>query len=206
MKNDNNNNDKPVPDAPKKDIFVDVEALSKTASEIAPSEKVLTSLPVRKPRRDEFIRCHPEFRVVVNVYQDKQNNVSYLVGPDALGELEAVAGGVRRCQVTLTANYSGAMFAWEVPVPSDSRANRWTSTSFQGCEEASKSWIRVSADMGAGEYVLHRRVVNDAKVPTWPAEIQHVSDLLRLSYGTGGGGDVIESADHEVLKRLRGEF
>jgi hypothetical protein len=60
--------------------------------------------------------------------------------------------------------------------------------------------------MSAGEYVLHRRVLNDAKVPTWPDEVEDVSDLLRLAYGAGGGGDVIDSPDHEVLKRLRGEL
>jgi hypothetical protein len=206
MKTDKDYNDKPGGDAPKKDIFADIEALSKSASEIMPSERILTSLPVRKPRRDEFVRCHADLRVSVNIYPDKVNNITYLVGPDALAAMEDVGGGVRRCMVTLTGNYGGSFFAWEVPVPTDSRVNRWASTAFQGSEEATKGWIRVCADMSAGEYVLHRRVLNDAKVPTWPDEVEDVSDLLRLAYGAGGGGDVIDSPDHEVLKRLRGEL
>ncbi len=196
------------PATAKGDIFDDLENLSKTTEEIAPSERVLTSLTVRKPQRGEFVRCHPEIRATVNIYPDKENGLTYLVAPEALPALEAAVsgGGVRRCQVTLTANYGGAFFVWEVPVPSDSRTNRWSSTAFQGCEEASRSWVRISADLGAGEYVLHRRTLNDAKVPSWPAEIVSASDMLRLAYGAGGGGDLIDTADHEVLRRLRGEL
>jgi hypothetical protein len=186
-----------------KDIFDDVAALSKTVEEIAPSERIITSLQVRKPRKDEFIRIHPEIRVALNLYEDKEARVDYLIGPKVLEEVNNLVG-VRRVLLSLAATYGGEYFAWPVPVPADVRANRWHATAFQGAEESARGWVRLKA--ATSEYEIYRRTINDAKAPKWPEEVPDTGSLLRLAFGAGGGGgEVINDPDHEILKRLRGE-
>jgi hypothetical protein len=192
---------KAQPEEPK-DIFSDVAALSKSVEEIAPSERIVTSLQVRKPRKDEFIRVHPDIRVAISIYADVENRLDYLLGPDVIAEVETLVG-VRRVLLSLTATYGGEFFGWPVPVPSDVRANRWHATAFQAAEQATRGWIRLKA--ATQEYEIYRRTINDAKAPTWPEEVPDAEHLLRLCFGPGGGGDLIDDPDHELLKRLRGE-
>jgi len=188
---------------PTTDIFSDVVALSKSIEEIPPSEQIITSLVPRKPRKDEFVRCHPELRVSLNIYEDKPNRIDYVLVPEVLGVMNDLVG-VKRIMLTLTANYTGDFFAWPVPIPADVGANRWHSTAYQGCEQATRGWIRIKPSVN--EYLIYRRTVEQAKEPVWPSEVKSPQELVRLSYGPAGGGDVIASLSHEVVRRLKGEI
>ena len=144
---------------------------------------------MRKPRKDEFIRVHPDIRVAISIYADVENRLDYLLGPDVIAEVETLVG-VRRVLLSLTATYGGEFFGWPVPVPSDVRANRWHATAFQAAEQATRGWIRLKA--ATQEYEIYRRTINDAKAPTWPEEVPDAEHLLRLCFGPGGGGDLID--------------
>ena len=48
--------------------------------------------------------------------------------------------------------------------------------------------------------------MEQAKEPVWPSEVKSPQELVRLSYGPAGGGDVIASLSHEVVRRLKGEI
>ncbi len=185
------------------DIFSDVVALSKSIDEIAPSEQILTSLDPRKPRKDEFVRCHPDIRVSLIIYEDKTNRVEYVLGPNVIQAMNDLVG-VRRVMLTLSANYQGEFFGWPVPIPADVRANRWHATAYQGCEQATRGWIRLKPSTNC--YLIYRREVENAREPVWPNEVRTPQELARLTYGGGGGGDVIDSLQHEVVRRLKGEI
>ena len=186
---------------PKVDIFSDIVALSQSVEEIAPSERIITSLEPRKPRKDEFFRCHPDLACSLNLYEDKTNRVDYLLGPTVLETMDALVG-VKRIKLTLTATYTGDFFAWPLAIPADVKANRWHATAYQAAEQAVGGWIRINPK--GAHYEIHRREVKDAKEPVWPNEVGTPQDLVRLTFGTGGGGDVIETLSHDVVKRLRG--
>lgn len=181
------------------DIFSDVAALGVSVDELIPSQKVLTHLQVRKPKRDEWVRCHTELAATLNIYEDNENRATYLVLPAAL---EPMADLVKRVRLTLTASYSGAIFAWPVVVPADVRANAWHASAFSAAEIATRSWVRISA--GDGEYSVHKRSVNDGKVPEWPAEIADLSTMLRFAFAKVGGAEVIESTIHPIVQKLMG--
>jgi len=188
----------PQPNAPA-DIFSDIAALGISADELIPSQRVLTHLQVRKPKRDEWVRCHPALAVALNIYEDAENRATYLVMPAAL---EPMADLVKRVRLTLTASYSGVFFAWPVPVPADVRANPWHASAYAAAEVATRSWVRIAA--GAGEYSVHRRTVNEGKVPEWPGEISDVPTMLRYAFARVGGAEVIDTAAHPVVQRLLG--
>jgi hypothetical protein len=187
------------------DVFSDLAKLALAAGEIAPSEKILTLLDVRKPRREEFVRCHPTVVARINFYEDKETRAPYLIGPAVLEEMAAlVGGGLRSVRLTLTATYNGSIFAWPVPIPADVKANRWHATAFAAAEEATKHWVRVVS--GSGEYEVFRRLVNDGMVPVWPAEADTPEKMLRLAFSKVGGAELVNSSDHHVIRALKGIF
>jgi hypothetical protein len=192
-KNTNRNAEEVTPK--KGDIFDDLAALGRPLDEVLPSEKVLTSLPVRKPKRDEWVRLHPEIHARVYVYESE--NSWYVVLPDVIEPLLDV---VRYVEISLAVNYSGTPFAWPVPVPTESKPHRAHLTAFGGAEQARREWIRIS--WGDGEYDIYRR--KSAKVdPKWPAEIGSASEMLRFA-SKAGGFEVIDSMDHPVVRGLLG--
>jgi len=181
------------------DIFADVTALGVSVTELIPSQKVLTHLQVRKPKKDEWVRVHPTLAAVLNIYEDNESRATYLVTPAAL---EPMADLVKRVRLSLAASYSGVFFAWPVPVPADVRANAWHASAFAAAEIATRSWVRVTA--GDGEYTVHKRTVNDGKVPEWPGEIPDLPTMLRFAFAKAGGAEVIETPEHPVVQRLLG--
>lgn len=181
------------------DIFDDIAALGISVDELIPSQKVITHLQVRKPKRDEWIRCHAELATNLNIYEDGENRTTYLVLPAAL---EPMADLIKRVRLTLTASYSGAIFAWPVVVPADVRANAWHASAFAAAEIATRSWVRISA--ANGEYAVHKRSVNEGKLPEWPAEISDISTMLRYAFAKVGGAEVIENTSHPIVQNLQG--
>ena len=179
------------------DIFDDLAALGRPLDELLPSEKVLTSLPVRKPKRDEWVRLHPEIHARVYVYESKDDQSWYVVLPDFLEPLLDV---VRYVEMSLAVNYAGTPFAWPVPLPTESKSHRAHVTAFAGAEQARREWVRIS--WGDGEYDVYRR--SSAKVePKWPSEIGSASEMLRFA-SKAGGFEVIDSMDHPVVRGLLG--
>lgn len=181
----------------KPDIFDDLAALGRPIDEIVASEKLLTSLSVRKPKRDEWVRVHPSTHARVYLYEARDENSNYIVLPAVVEPLLDV---VRYVQLSLTVNYSGSAFVWPVPVPTERKPHRAHITAFTGAEKAMREWIRIS--WGKDEYEVYRR--SSAKIePAWPAEITSASEMLRFA-AKAGGFEVIDSLDHPVVRALQG--
>jgi len=182
---------------PKKhDIFDDLAALGRPIEEIVASEKLLTSLVVRKPKADEWVRLHPIIHARVYVYEHKDERSWYLVLPNIVEPLLSV---VRYVQLSLAVNYSGSAFVWPVPVPTERKPHRAHITAFAGAEKAMHEWIRIH--WGKEEYEVYRR--SSAKIePAWPADIASASEMLRLA--AKGGFEVIDSLDHPVVRSMQG--
>lgn len=183
---------------PKKhDIFDDLAALGRPLDEVIASEKLLTSLLVRKPKADEWVRLHPCIHARAYVYEHKDERSWYLVLP---GIVEPLLSVVRYVQLSLAVNYSGTAFVWPVPVPTERKPHRAHVTAFAGAEKAMLEWIRIH--WGKEEYEVYRR--SSAKIePVWPAEIANASEMLRLA-AKGGAFEVIDSLDHPVVRAMKG--
>ena len=65
-------------------------------------------------------------------------------------------------------------------------------------EEAKKHWVRVSANMSLGAYEIFEALGNLSD-PEWPEE--SMDEIVRIAFRNS----FIDSYDHPVLRRLRGE-
>ncbi len=162
--------------------------------------QVLTTVPVRKPRKQDFIRTHPseECRLTTIILEIKdERSESYLVAPELRDELVGQAVPVT---LFLAINRQAAVFLWPCRLPDPTgRANAWHESALEAAHLAQSKWIRVTADMSLGANRIFE-AAGELQEPEWPKE--GLSDLLRIAFK---GGRYIDTVDHPVLKSLRGE-
>jgi len=182
------------------DQFPDISALrlSQEFLETAGAKKILTTVPVRKPNKQDFVRVHPsaEFREPFAVIELRDDRERYLITPD----IAAVFPSEFQTEMLYTAiNRQRVVFLWPVRLPaSDGRVNEWHRSAQEAAERAMESWIRVVANMSLGAYEIIKAPGNFPD-PEWPKYNFH--ELLKIGFRDR----IISSLDHPVLKRLRGE-
>lgn len=161
-------------------------------------KKLLTTVPVRKPNRQTFVRVHPDeaYRLTTAVIEHKEDNEIYLLAPQLHRELIEEAQLVTLC---LTIDRQGNVSLWPVKVPrEDGRANNWHLSARDAAEQATKKWVRVVANMSLGAYDIHAAVGNLSE-PAWPD--LEMAAILRIAFQTR----YITDTNHHVLKKLRGD-
>lgn len=179
------------------DIFDDLAALARPVEEIIPSEKVLTSLPMRKPKRDEWVRQHPELTARVHMYESTEDRSLYVILPEYLEPLADVSKYV---EMALTMNSKGAPFIWPVPIPTERRAHQAHIDAFAAATQARKEWIRTTWTGNEYETVRRKSAMSE---PVWPAEIASPGEMLRFA-AKSGSFEVIDSMDHPVIQEFLG--
>jgi hypothetical protein len=161
-------------------------------------QEVVTTIPVRKPRRLEFIRTSrdPAMWRETTVFVDEQDrNETYYVPPEMRGEL---LGATKDVTLVLTATAQRVVMVWPLTLPmDDGRRNHWTESAREGAERAKDRWIRVVPDMSLGAYQIYQAVGAETPDPTWPE--MSPNDVLELAFK----GRVIDTPDHPIVRRLR---
>ena len=76
--------------------------------------------------------------------------------------------------------------------------NPWHQSATEAVDMAKKGWIRIKANMNLGAYDIFQPLVDFAD-PVWPDKT--MAEMVTLAFK----GRVITTADHPVLKQLRGE-
>jgi hypothetical protein len=160
---------------------------------------ILTSVPIRKPYAQEFIRVHPDpdYRegpvFFINL---KQNSEFYLVNPELKHELRPREYWVGH--VFLATNRLGKPFLWIVTAQSPTgRISDWYTSAIECAEQAMKQWIQVVADRDAGVYTV-ALAEDQLEDPEWPE--QTFRELFRIGFKRR----TVNSLDHPVFKQLRG--
>jgi hypothetical protein len=182
------------------DPFADLSKLrlSQAFTESVGSKKLLTTVPVRKPRKQEFIRVRPEpeYRGVYAILELKEDNEYYLLMPDIAADMPAE---FRAMMLYTTINRQRTVTLWPVRLPnSDGRRDEWQRTAQDCAERAMTAWIRIVPNLNLGAYEPYEAT---GKIPE-PEWSEHTfQDLLRIAFRER----IIDSVDHPVLKRLRGE-
>lgn len=162
-------------------------------------KQVLTTIPVRKPNRQDFVRVHPgeDYQLTTVVIELKDDRESYLVTADLRDEL---LGEVIPVTLFLAVNRQNVLSFWPCKLPDPSgRVNAWHESALEAAHLARDGWIRVTADMSLGAYRIFQ-ATGELPDPEWPKE--SLGELLKIAFK---GGKLIDSVDHPVLKRLRGE-
>jgi hypothetical protein len=165
--------------------------------ETTPVKKLLTTVPVRKPGGQDFIRVHssPAYRDLMAILELKEDRESYLVNLAAVPELKSECFAAT---LFTAITRSGTLFLWPVRVPAvNGRTNDWHLSAATAAEQAMKGWVRVRANMSLRAYEIF---LAESRIPDpeWPAAT--FQELCRIAFRDR----LINRGDHPVLKRLRG--
>jgi hypothetical protein len=171
--------------------------LSQDFVETAGVKKLLTTVPVRRPHSQDFVRVHPDpnYRMTFAVIDLKDDREIYLLPPAIARQLP---GEFVMDTLYTTINRQGVVHLWPVRLPaSDGRINEWHRSAAEAAELAMEKWARVKANMSLGAYEMFE-AASTIPDPTWP-ELSF-QELVKIAFRDR----LITSLDHPVIKRLRG--
>jgi hypothetical protein len=161
-------------------------------------KKLLTTVPVRKPNSQDFVRVHPDpaYRITTALIELRDDREMYLVlptvAPDLVGEFSA-------CHLFTTINRQGVVHLWPVKLPSpDGRQIEWHRSAAEAAELAMRRWVRVKANMALGAYEMFE-ASSTIPDPEWPDVT--FRELLRIAFRDR----LVDRLDHPVIQRLRGQ-
>ncbi len=173
--------------------------LSQNFAEKIGVKKVLTTVPVRKPDRQWFVRTHPDesWHLHTAILDLRDDRETYIVHPELLPELTTE---VSPKILVAAINRQGIVFLWPITLPDESgRHNQWHRSAQEAADLAGKSWVRVGANMSLGAYEVWQAAA-DYPEPEWPEE--GFDSLIRIAFQDR----IITTLNHPVLRRLRGEL
>jgi hypothetical protein len=160
-------------------------------------KKLITTVPVRRPNPQDFVRVQPspEYRADFALVDLKDEREDYLVRPEVLSEL---TGEVVFKTVFTAINRQGVVFLWPVRLPApDERKNDWPRSAREAAELAMSKWVRMKANLSLGAYETSVAETTIAD-PVWPQ--LSFQELVKIAYRDR----MITSVDHPVVRRLRG--
>jgi hypothetical protein len=171
--------------------------LSQSFVETAGVKKLLTTIPVRKPSPQEFVRVHPslDYRENFPIIELKDEREEYIVTASLVPEL---VGEFVIKTLYLAINRQGTLSFWPVRLPGpDGKDMNWWKSGREAAELAMKDWVRVKANMNLGAYDIFKAAV--VSEPDWPT--LGYWDLIKIAFRD----HLIDRIDHPVIKRLRGQ-
>jgi hypothetical protein len=152
--------------------------LDQSYADSAGVRKVLMTVPVRRPGRQDFVRVHPE--------------PAYRLSP------AAIIGEFSVATLFTTINRQGVLHLWPVKLPGpDGKHNEWHRSAAEAAERAMSRWVRVTANMSLGAYEIFE-AIGGIPAPEWP-EVSF-PEVLKVAFRDR----VVDSPDHPLIGRLRG--
>jgi len=172
--------------------------LDQSYSDTVGVKKLLTTVPVRKPNRQDFVRVHPDpaFRLTpAAIIEVKEDREVYLVLP---GMAQQLPGEFSVVTLYLTINRQGVLHLWPVKLPGpDGKHNEWHRSAAEAAERAMKTWVRVTSSMSHGAYEIVE-ASGDLPEPAWPDF--SFQEILRIAFRER----IVDRADHSLVQRLQG--
>ena len=162
-------------------------------------KKLLTNVPVRKPKANQFFRAHGSddmtFQGMLLQVKEKGKDESYLVEPNVGHQISEF---VRPVQLYLAIDRQNNVFLIPVPLPDESGArNHWHENLLQAIELSKQSWIRIKANMDIGGYDVSQAEAL-LSAPEWPDH--DIEKLIEVAFR----GKIIQSLEHPVVESLLG--
>jgi len=187
---------------PKKDeLELDRYRIDQDVEEFAGGKKLLTTIPVRKPSKENWVRTHPEseFWFSARVIELKETGEFYLVEPDIR---DLLLDRNEKCLVRklliLSQNKQGDYFIWPIRVPAaDETLDAWSQSSLEAASLAKKKWIRTVSNKSLGAYEIIEREGSGSE-PKWP-ELT-LGQVMKTAFKD----KIIADLDHPVICELLG--
>jgi hypothetical protein len=132
------------------------------------------------------------------VVELKEERETYLVAPALWPELAGESTFSPRVLHTAV-NRQGVVFLWPIRLPGpDGKLDDWNQSALEAAQRAQVRWVRVQANLSLGAYEVYEATapLPEPKFPDLP-----LMELLKIGFK----GKFIDSLDHPVLKKLRGE-
>ena len=173
--------------------------LPQNYAQMAGVKKILTTAPVRKPGRQEFIRVHPEspYRLETMVLEFKGEGETYLVNQPLW---PALANELIAKILYLTITRQGDICIWPIRLPDEEgKIDNWNRSAHEAVPIAMTKWVRVSSNRSLGAYEVWE-AQGDLGEPEWPD--LSFDAILEIAFKDR----FIDSLNHPALKRLRGEM
>jgi hypothetical protein len=172
--------------------------LGQSYADMVGVKKALTTVPVRKPARQDFVRVHPDpdYRLTpAAIIELKEDREVYLVTPEIASLLP---GEFSVVTLHTTINRQGVLHLWPVKLPGpDGKHNEWHRSATEAAERAMDRWVRVTANMSLGAYDI-LEAIGELPEPDWPeASFQ---EILEVAFRDR----IVDRADHPLIGRLRG--
>lgn len=161
-------------------------------------KKVITTVPVRKPDKQTFIRVRAgeEWRLQTMVLELKEEREIYLVAPPLW---EALFDECKPVCLFVAMTRQKVLFLWPAKLPSsEGRADSWSESALKAVEVATEKWVRVAPNMGLGGYDLHVATGQGLSEPEWPD--LDLQGIIKLAFQ----GRLIDSLEHPIIRRLQG--
>jgi hypothetical protein len=180
------------------EMAVDNLRLTQDFVETAGVKKLLTTVPVRKPSKQDYIRVHPaaEFRLDVALLELKDDREIFLLTPAMAQELP---GEFFMATLYTVINRQSVLFLWPVKLPGpDGRQLEWHRSAAKAAELGKTSWIRVCPNMSLGAYEISLAGKTHGD-PIWPEGVSF-QDLIDIAFRDR----FVNRLDHPVVQRLRG--
>lgn len=177
------------------DVLAQLRISQDFASKLG-AKKIVTTVPIRNAKRNEFVRVHPTMEPML-VYTLVDEQETFVATAHIAGSFPSDM--VPRLLVP-TISRQGTLFLWALRVPGDDgRINNWHASARDAAARAVHTWVRVQANMALGAYEVYE-AVGAIPDPEWP-EVT-MDEIVRIAVR----GRVIDTLDHPVLKKLRGEI
>jgi hypothetical protein len=191
-----------TPPAARKDDPFDLDSLrlSQNFTTAVGVERLIKTIPVRKPSKEWFIRTHPDksYWLETAVLELKEDREIHLVARPLWDELSSESTFSPRLLIPAI-NRQGVLFIWPIRLPgADGRIDDWNRSAMDAADEATKRWVRVTANMSLGAYDIAAASAQVAE-PAWPN--LPLEEMIKIAFRD----KIIVERDHPVLRRLRGE-
>jgi len=183
------------------DLFENIDQLKldQNFSESIGVKKQISTIPIRKPGRQDFIRVHPDdsYRLPTAILEFKEEGENYLISPDLWHELP---GEVTPKMLYTAINRQDVPFLWPVRLADETgRLDAWNRSAHKAAQLAIEKWVRVASNRSLGAYEIFTPT-GELPEPEWP-DI-NFQEILRIAFGDYQ----INTFDHPVIQRLRGEI
>ena len=174
--------------------------LPQNFAEHAGGERLIITIPVRKPTREAWFQTHPDeqFRLPAPVIELKESGDIYLVTQNLWSNLSDEPTLMLKLLVPAITR-QGDLFLWPIKLPgADGRLDSWNQSAMRIAAVARDTWVRVGPNQPLGVYTA--RAAHDQNTrPVWPN--LRLDKIIEIAFRD----KIIKSMDHPVIRQLRGE-
>ena len=142
-------------------------------------KKLLTNVPVGRPRKDSFFRTHssPDMTFSAMILENKDARESYVVVPEVAQQISEL---VRPVMLHAAIDRQNNVSLIPVPLPGENGTrNPWHESLAQAVEHAKEQWIRIAATKRLCRrlrWIIRAWVMNRPAPPTTQLISRYVED------------------------------